>query len=133
MAEFKILHVLYESLPTISGSTIRTKDVLDCQVNYDKLYPVVLTSPFQSGNSKIDVINGVKHYRYPSNNKETASESIRKSPFILFRKLSRIFSFTIKIIKVVRKENIDVIHAHAMFLCNILKISGFIFRKTCCI
>lgn len=117
MNKVKILHVLYESLPSVSGSTIRTRDVLDCQLSHENLVPVALTSPFQNGDDGTEIINGVRHYRHKSVKKETASERIKRNPLILIKKLFRIISFTFKIIEVGKKENIDVIHAHAMFFC----------------
>ncbi|GAB3328002.1 glycosyltransferase family 4 protein [Marivirga atlantica] len=130
MSKVRVLHVLYESLPIISGSTIRSRDILDSQLNSVNIHPVVLTSPFQSGESKLDIINGVKTYRYLGNKNETASENIRKNPIVLLKKFLRIFLFTFRIIKVSKLEEIDVIHAHAMFFCAISsKMAGLYLGK----
>ena len=43
----KVLHILYQSLPNISGSSIRSRDILNNQLKIG-VKPIVVTSPFQN-------------------------------------------------------------------------------------
>ena len=43
----KVLHILYQSLPNISGSSIRSRDILNNQLKIG-IKPIVITSPFQN-------------------------------------------------------------------------------------
>ena len=114
----KVLHVLYQSLPNSAGSSIRSRDIINNQLKMG-INPVIITSPFQKpfkkGKSK-EIESGVSYYRTFSNENEVVSE--KKTGFLTqIRKLFRIINFSLQVYKVVKKENIDVIHAHAMFFC----------------
>ncbi len=116
----KVLHILYQSLPNISGSSIRSRDILNNQLKIG-LKPIVVTSPFQNPetNGKLfEEIDGIKYYRTFSNNNELVNEN-KSSLFLQIKKFSRIISFTLHVYKVAKKEQVDVIHAHAMFFCAI--------------
>ena len=127
----KVLHILYQSLPNISGSSIRSRDILNNQLKIgDK--PIVITSPFQnpktSGKS-YEEIDGIKYYRTFSNSNELVNEN-KSSISLQLKKLSRLIRFTIQVYKVSKKEQVDVIHAHAMFFCAIAgKITSIFLRK----
>ena len=59
----KVLHVLYQSLPNISGSSIRSRDIINNQLKIG-VEPIVITSPFQKPfeEGKVEEINnGVKY------------------------------------------------------------------------
>ena len=43
----KVLHILYQSLPNISGSSVRSRDILNNQLKIG-IKPIVITSPFQN-------------------------------------------------------------------------------------
>ena len=127
----KVLHILYQSLPNISGSSIRSRDILNNQIKIG-LKPIVITSPFQNpkrvGDS-VEEIDGIKYYRTFSNNNELVKEN-QSSFFIQIKKFFRIISFTIKVYRIAKKEQVDVIHAHAMFFCVIAgKITSFSLNK----
>ena len=127
----KILHIQYQSLPNISGSSIRSRDILNNQLKIG-LKPIVITSPFQNpkreGDS-IEEIDGIKYYRTFSNNNELVKEN-QSSFFIQIKKFFRIISFTIKVYRIAKKEEVDIIHAHAMFFCAIAgKITSIILKK----
>lgn len=120
----KILHIVYQSLPNISGSSIRTRDIVMSQKEIG-LNPFVLSSPFQNGISQveIDTIHGVKHIR-TYNNQPQFLVSETKTP--LFKRIIKSFaiiSFYKKAKKVVKTEKPDVIHAHATFFCAIVAIA----------
>ncbi len=115
----KILHILYQSHPNISGSSTRTRDIL---TNLKKigLDPVAVSSPFQKGEqiqNGLEIIFGVKHYRtYSGKEKEEVKED-SNNLVIKFKKLFRILNFRKEIEKVSLLEKPDVLHAHAMFFC----------------
>ena len=61
----KVLHVLYQSLPTKVGATIRSRDILLSQKSAG-IDVIAVTSPFQYGltnENLYDEINGIKYYR----------------------------------------------------------------------
>ncbi|OFX23146.1 MAG: hypothetical protein A2033_15385 [Bacteroidetes bacterium GWA2_31_9] len=118
----KVLHVLYQSLPTKVGATIRSRDILLSQKSAG-IDVIAVTSPFQYGltnENLYDEINGIKYYRsfFKTRHNEAVDEN-QKSVFILFKKLYRIFSFIRIIYKLAKNEKVDVIHAHSTFFCGI--------------
>jgi glycosyltransferase involved in cell wall biosynthesis len=127
----KVLHVLYQSLPNSAGSSIRSRDIINNQLKIG-INSVIITSPFQKpfkkGKSK-EIENGVSYYRTFSNENEVVSE--KKTGFLTqILKLFRIINFSLQVYKVVKKENIDVIHAHAMFFCAFsAQFAGFLLNK----
>ena len=127
----KVLHILYQSLPNISGSSIRSRDILNNQLKIG-IKPIVVTSPFQNpktNGKSFEEIDGIKYYRTFSNNNELVKEN-ESSFFIKIKKFFRIISFSIKVYRIAKKEKIDVIHAHAMFFCAIAgKITSIILNK----
>jgi len=114
----KVLHVLYQSLPNSAGSSIRSRDIINNQLKMG-LNPVVITSPFQQSFEKgklKETNSGITYYRTFSNENEVISEK-NTSFLVQIMKFFRIINFSLQVYKVVKKENIDVIHAHAMFFC----------------
>jgi len=117
----KILHVLYQSIPNSAGSSIRSRDLINSQLKLG-LTPVVITSPFQqplNKNFEKEEIDGIIYYRTFSNNKNEIISEKKSNLFLQFKKALRLLSFITTVFKVAKKENIDVIHAHAMFFCAI--------------
>ena len=127
----KVLHILYQSLPNISGSSIRSRDLLNNQLKIG-LKPIVITSPFQNpkrDGDSVEEIDGIKYYRTFSKNNELVKEN-QSSFFIQIKKFFRIISFTIKVYRIAKKEQVDFIHAHAMFFCVIAgKITSISLNK----
>jgi len=127
----KVLHILYQSLPNISGSSIRSRDILNNQLKVG-IKPIVISSPFQNtkrNDASDEEIDGIKYYRTFSNNNELVKEN-QSSFFIQIKKFFRIISFTIKVYRIAKKEQVDVIHAHAMFFCVIAgKITSVFLNK----
>ena len=127
----KVLHILYQSLPNISGSSIRSRDILNNQLKLG-IEPIVITSPFQNPKRNVDSveeIDGIKYYRTFSNNNELVNENT-SSIFLQIKKFFRIISFTLKVYEVAKKEQVDIIHAHAMFFCAIAgKITSISLNK----
>ena len=127
----KVLHILYPSLPNISGSSIRSRDILNNQLKIG-VEPIVITSPFQNpkrNGDSVEEIDGIKYYRTFSNNNELVNEN-KSSIFLQIKKFFRIISFTLKVYEIAKKEQVDVIHAHSMFFCAISgKIASLFLKK----
>ena len=115
----KVLHVIYQSLPNTAGSSIRSRDIIASQLR-SGITPIVITSPFQESlnlGSIKEKIEGVIYYRTTSNFKNEIVKEELTSFFTQIKKLFRIISFSYLVFTIAKKENIDVIHAHAMFFC----------------
>ena len=125
----KVLHILYQSLPQVSGSSIRSRDTL-MSLQEIGINAIAITSPFQRSlnNEKQDIIDGVVYIR-TSKNVNVDNFGERKS---ILKKISRFFSiipFGIKLYKHVKEERPDILHAHAMFYCALPTIIvGKIFK-----
>lgn len=111
-----VLHLLYQSYPNVSGSSTRSRSIINAQKKIG-INPVVLTSPFQKGltdKELLDLIDGTKYYRcYLGDESFTLGK--RKTLFIRVKKLFTIFSYFFHIMHVAKVENAQVIHSHAMF------------------
>ena len=127
----KVLHILYQSLPNISGSSIRSRDIINNQLKIG-IEPIVITSPFQKPFEKgkaEEIYNGVKYYRTFSNESEVVKEKLTDFTTQI-RKMVRIFYFIFQVIKIAKKENVSILHAHAMFYCAIpAKVASIILNK----
>lgn len=115
----KVLHILYQSLPQISGSSIRSRDILFSQKEIG-LNIIAVTSPFQNSTSgdKEDHIDGIRYLR-TSKTKISSISDKRKS---LLKRVSRIFSifrFSFSLYRIVKVEKPEILHAHAMFFCGL--------------
>ena len=115
----KVLHVLYQSLPQISGSSIRSRDILMAQKEIG-IDVYVIVSPFQSFNKNETCLNGIK-YNYTGSYKTTqySISDRRKHFFKRIGRLLKIVSFTNNINVLIKKEKPDILHAHAMFFCGL--------------
>lgn len=115
----KVLHVLYQSTPNVSGSSTRSKGIVDSMYKSDVFSPVVITSPVQaSQNQKNEEINGVRYYRTCNNFTDKFTINQKKSFFSQVLKFLSFILFAFEILVVAKKEKVTVIHAHAMFLCG---------------
>ena len=124
----KILHVMYTSLPDVTGSSIRSDGLLVGQ-SLSGLELHVITSPFQRPHkfgNKQEQLNGVEYYRtYNGKEDEQISES-QKSIFIRIKKLFQIFYFAYKVLKLQVGLKVDVIHCHSTFFCA---FAGYVAAK----
>ncbi len=115
----KVLHVLYQSLPQVSGSSIRSRDIMLSQKEVG-IEVLAITAPFQNSISKkgIDIIDDVTYIRTSRNTKNSITD-LRKG---VLQRIYRVFSiliFSQKLFSTIKKEKPDVLHAHAMFFCAI--------------
>ena len=79
---------------------------------------------------EVEIIEGVKHYRtFSGNTKEISSE--KKTGFLRqILKALRFFTFARKVYLISKKEQVDVLHAHAMFFCAFAaKLSSLLLAK----
>tara|TARA_R110000823_G_scaffold315705_1_gene451022 strand:+ start:59426 stop:60646 length:1221 start_codon:yes stop_codon:yes gene_type:complete len=115
----RVLHILYQSLPQVSGSSIRSRDILFSQKSIGIVVSAI-TSPFQHSISgeKEDVIDGIRYIR-TSRKKVSSISDEKKSVFHQLAKLFSILTFSFSLYKTVKKEKPDILHAHAMFFCGI--------------
>ena len=127
----KILHLLYQSLPDVQGSSIRSHQILKYQEKFG-VEVFALTSPFQSSSvaqDKIEVFDGVKYYRsFLAGDYEflKMKKGLRKR----LNKIIPIIHYYKQAAQTIRKENIDLIHAHSAFFCGITGVLlSWRFRK----
>jgi len=120
----KVLHVLYNYYPDLTGSTIRSEGILKGQV-HNGIDVVAVTSPFQEGYSVSDyeILDGIKVYRAKNsidNNLEISEKE--KTLFSRLKKVFLIFKFYSYLRNKAEVEAVDVIHAHSMFYCALPSI-----------
>jgi glycogen synthase len=113
----KVLHVLYQSLPQVSGSSIRSRDIMLSQKEVG-IEVLAITAPFQNSISKkgLDIIDDITYIRTSRNTKNSITD-LRKG---VLQRIYRVFSiliFSQKLFSTIKKEKPDVLHAHAMFFC----------------
>ena len=115
----KVLHVLYQSLPQVSGSSIRSRDIMMSQKEIG-IEVLAITAPFQNCINKNgkDTIDGITYIRTSSNTKNSITD-LRKGVLQRIYRVFSIFVFTQKLFSTIKKEKPDVLHAHAMFFCAI--------------
>lgn len=118
----KVLHILYQSIPNISGSSTRSYDIVTSQLNTGEMEPFVVTSPFQNGietSNGTEKIDGIVYYRTGSNLEFDGINESKKSFSQKWKKLFTIFSFYKRLKNIVDQTKPDILHAHAMFFVAI--------------
>lgn len=113
----KVLHILYQSLPQLSGSSIRSRDILMSQdeVGLDVL---AITSPFQASQAKQEYIHGIEYHRTSLRKRDVISDKPRPL-YQRFFKFIKILPFYWNLVQLIKKEKPDILHAHAMFFCGL--------------
>ena len=103
----KVLHVLDHSVPLFSGYSFRSQSILTGQVALG-LKPVVLTSPKHgSQHDDVEEIEGIRYYR-------TKVLKERLLGGLSFFKEGRLISrLAARIRKVVKTEEVELIHSHS--------------------
>lgn len=103
-----IAHIMHDSVPMVSGYSIRGKYIVETQkkLGFD---PFVITSPAQTSENRYENINGIDYFRvHPENYKPG-----KKLPFLWRYPFRR--KFREHISKVLGNREIDLIHAHEVF------------------
>lgn len=126
-----ILHLLQNSLPKISGSTIRTKYIFKYQKKFVKL--IALTSfVFNSFQEDLEIIEGIPHFRVRRNVSSKFRLYLKylgKLNYIFYKYFNIdinfgyqdfIISFYMRnyISKLVKYYKVDIIHAHSYYLAG---------------
>lgn len=113
----KILHVLDTSLPLISGYATRAHYIIRNQKN-EGHEPVVITSPKQMSGDDVERIDSVRYYRTAFDKK------IIHYPLPLMEEMRIVSSVSKKIIEVIEKEKIDIIHVHSPSLLGLAALKA---------
>lgn len=117
----KVLHLVYQSFPNISGSSTRTKQIIQNQ-KFFGFTPIVISSPCQEPSDiryrcSEEVLNEIPHYRtYIFDGLSVGGRST------LVEKMKKIVAFPYFVYKVfctAKNEKPDVLHSHAMFYCSL--------------
>ena len=72
----KVLHVLYQSLPQVSGSSIRSRDIMLSQKEVG-IEVLAITAPFQNSISSkkvVDTIDDITYIRTSQNTKNSITD-----------------------------------------------------------
>jgi glycosyltransferase involved in cell wall biosynthesis len=119
--KMRVLHVLYQSLPDKTGSSIRSHDLLKAQSQLG-IDVYVVTGPFQRGksNDPMDIIDGICYRRtgHPRSHALGISEQ-GAGALGRMRKIFAIFSFQRAIVRLAKDLDVDIIHAHGTFFCGL--------------
>lgn len=114
----KVLHVLYQSLPDISGSSTRSDLLLQALKNKG-LYIEAITSPFQKGmKNDSDIINGVIYNR-TFNGDLNHVIGMKKGFLKRLLKLKDLVSFALHCRSKFIKDGFDIVHAHGNFFAGL--------------
>lgn len=115
----KVLHVVYQSLPQVVGSTIRTRDLLWAQAE-EGLEVLAVSSPFQRGvsvDSGDEFVEGVRHIRMYCGDTSLEPSDVEKGIRTRIRRMATLPSFSRSLLRIAAQFQPDIIHAHAMFYC----------------
>src|SRR5712692_9090049 len=123
----KVLHVVYNSVPDVTGGAIRTRYLVEAQARLG-VRPVVLSAPFQnpaeaSQSSGVEHHNGIPYHRC-YNGSNTARFMAAKPWWERAAKLRALIPFARRIREVALAEDVDLIHAHSLFFCGLAAILG---------
>lgn len=112
-----VLHLLYQSFPSLSGYSVRSHNILKFQNKY--INAIALTDLNNYYKSQLDYIDHVNYYRYP---KDWLYKILSKrNHFILRKGRSLYYKFNTEILKkqkpllkkLVSLKEIDIIHTHS--------------------
>ena len=126
---YRVLHVVDESLPLVSGYAIRTKGITHAQMALGNA-PVVLTGPthqFRDPAAKNTIIDGVPYVRTPTPKRLYRSAIQRRWP--VARELAIISLFRRSISRLLDSERFDVVHAHSPVLNGLAALQAARSRK----
>lgn len=123
----KILHVVYNSYPDVTGAAVRTRYLVETQARGGD-EPVVLSAPFQPPADPaqalgIEYWKGIPHYRCYDGS-DPARFMAAKPWWERAAKLAALGPFIRRIREVVRRERVEVIHAHNLFFCGLAAVAA---------
>ncbi|MFX0134344.1 MAG: glycosyltransferase family 4 protein [Candidatus Hodarchaeota archaeon] len=114
----KILHILYASLPYISGYSIRSHFILKHQKNF--VHPFALTNPEFFRKKEPDIIENITYFRFPPDLgytlffKPRTFQRIKVANFYKWFYYHLLKTSLIYLQKVVEIKKIELIHAHSI-------------------
>ncbi|TKG10170.1 glycosyltransferase family 4 protein [Vibrio sp. F13] len=120
----KILHVVYQSYPNVSGSSTRTNHIVKAQCKVG-MQPIVISSPCQAPCDLLkatthELVDEVKYYRtYCFSGLSVGGKSTWLQKF---KKIAAFPYFVYKLWRYCKIEKPAVLHSHAMFYCAIASI-----------
>ena len=118
----RILHILYQSLPNLQGTSIRSRDLLRSQSAIG-LEPIALTSPFQEpadpqkGRST-ELIDGIEYHRFYNEKSGQIATDKGSNFFNRVNKFLQLFAFIRKAKQLAEDRHSEIIHAHATFFAG---------------
>ncbi len=116
----KILHLLYSSLPDVTGSSIRSHQILKYQKSKGlEVYPI--TSPFQpphKSGAMEEEIDGITYYRTFLSGDYGFLDS-KKSFRKRINKILPFFTFYNRAKLIAMKYDVDIIHGHTSFFSGL--------------
>lgn len=116
---YKVLHVVDESLPLVSGYAIRTNGIVQAQRMLGNT-PTVLTGPahqIRSAGASDTVIDGVPYVRTSLSG--GLSERALRARWPIARELAIVNLLRRRILHVLDSGRFDVVHAHSSALCGL--------------
>ncbi len=129
--KIKVCHIAHQTWPSVCGSVSRLENILLAQKGAG-IEVFVISSPFQAGETheQTETNNGVEYYRCNASNHGSEGIKNHRSMFERIKRGLSIFSFTREVFKICKKEDPDIIHAHATFLMGIpALIAGLMLKK----
>lgn len=113
----KIWHILDHFLPYLSGYSIRSKNIIECQMRLGFSITVITSPKHLLSSNNESIMKEVSYYSsyFPSNR---VIKQINKIPFL--REILLINQLKKDILKLIRKlGSPDIIHAHSPTLCGL--------------
>ena len=126
---YRVLHVVDESLPLVSGYAIRTNGITHAQMALGNA-PTVLTGPthqFRDPTAKNTIIDGVSYVRTPTPKRLYRGAIQQRWP--VARELAIISLFRRSISRLLDSERFDVVHAHSPVLNGLAALQAARSRK----
>ena len=119
----KVLHVVYNSHPDVTGAAVRTRYLVETQARMG-VRPVVLSSPFQPPADPaqawgVECWKGIPHYRCYNGCAPSRFMAPNKPLGERASKLASLHPFIKRVRQVALQEQVDVIHAHNLFFCGL--------------
>jgi glycosyltransferase involved in cell wall biosynthesis len=119
----KVLHVVYNSWPDVTGAAVRTRYVVRAQRRLG-VPAAVVSGPSQasadSGQARgVEHLDGVAHYRCWDGTDPSRFLAVDKTWRERAGKLAQWGSFVRRIIEAARLERAEILHAHNLFFCGL--------------
>jgi glycogen synthase len=122
----RILHVLYSSLPDVTGASVRSHYIVTTQAALG-LEPIAVSSPFQPPSVGVDPlgverIDDVPYHRSFDARYDHQFMVARKRLSTRMRKLTALPAFTRRVHRIAAENHVDVIHGHSLFFCGLAAV-----------